>query len=62
VPVPKLKIDRAHSLALVAGKSVTVKIPPNAKAITLVLDMPNVSADLDSLAKVIDVFFNGRKA
>lgn len=59
---PMLRIDREHSLRLLAGQAVTVKVPANAKTVSFMLDLPKGTSSLDSFAHICDVVFNGRKA
>lgn len=53
-----IAIDREHSLDLLAGKPVTIKVPDGAKELTLKCAAVRES----SFAEVCDVFFNGRAA
>ena len=49
---------------LLFGEPVTIKVPEHAKTVTLVVDpftrVKHVT--LEPLEKLVDVFFNGRKA
>lgn len=56
----KVKIDTEHTIQLMEGKPIAVKIPSGATVLELQI-VPQ-SKDGDSLAKIIDVFFNGRSA
>lgn len=62
MPAPKLRIDREHTLRLLAGQAVTVKVPPGAKTLAFQLDKKTIENGGDSMAKILDVFFNGRPA
>jgi hypothetical protein len=55
-----VRIDKAHTLKLLRGEAVTIKVPPNAQAIRLQVEAPD--GDRNYLAELVDVFFNGRKA
>lgn len=55
----KIQIDQAHSLNLLRGQSIAIKVPAGAGVIQLRLTKP---VEPDSFAKVLDVFFNGRPA
>jgi hypothetical protein len=57
----KLQIDTAHSEGLMRGKPMTIKVPLGAKQIELCLSHRD-PMQLDSFAKALDVFFNGRSA
>jgi hypothetical protein len=57
----KILINALHSRALLLGEPVAIKVPEGAKIIELRLT-PSQIHPIDSMAKVIDVFFNGRKA
>jgi hypothetical protein len=61
---PIIRIDREHTMALLAGDSVTIKVPAGVETISLRLNMPTSkgSGVMDGLAKFADVFFNGRRA
>jgi len=52
-------IDRDHSVRLMRGKPVTIKVPKGATELTLHCAPAEHSF---SFAEVIDVFFNGRRA
>jgi len=58
----KIRIDRKHTLDLLAGRDVTIKIPAGTEAVNLIMDAPEIKTSMDGLAKCLDVFFNGRKA
>lgn len=60
--IARLKIDREHSLKLLMGQPVTIKVPPNAARLELRLDLAKSPRHDDSFAKICDVFFNGRRA
>jgi len=53
-------IDEAHSLQLMRGESIAIKVPPNTPV--LQLRLATLASTPDSFAKVLDVFFNGRPA
>ncbi len=57
----KLRIDAAHSLKLVRGEPVVVKVPMGTRQVELRLSHAEPEK-LDSFAKICDVFFNGRPA
>jgi hypothetical protein len=57
-PRPKLKIDRKHSLDLLAGKPITIRVPMGATSLTLQCERVRES----TTAEILDVFFNGRAA
>lgn len=54
-----VKIDRKHSLQLLHGDSITIKVPKDATELTLQLMTPERES---SMAEIMDVFFNGRPA
>ena len=54
----KIQIDLKHSMALVSGKPIAIKVPKNATIVQIRL----TPVRDDSFAKVLDVFFNGRPA
>lgn len=63
MPIPTLKIDREHTLRLLSGQPVAIKVPKGAPSVRLLLTLDFGGNDpLDGLAKCMDVFFNGRKA
>jgi len=52
-------IDEKRARMLLNGKVVTVRIPVNATSLQIRLQKPE---DGNSIAKIFDVFFNGREA
>lgn len=59
----KMGIDSEHAKALLAGKKIAIKVPPGAEVIELSMSFAvKYDGPLDGMAKVIDVFFNGRPA
>jgi hypothetical protein len=52
-------IDEKRARMLMEGKVVTVRIPANATALQIRLQKPEGT---NSVAKILDVFFNGRPA
>lgn len=57
----KVRIDKEHTLRLMAGKPIAIKVPEGADVIQLELAQVAGAAP-DSWAKLCDVFFNGRPA
>lgn len=57
----KIKIDAAHSLRLMYGKPVAIRIPRGATVLELRL-APQAKNFEDSFAKICDVVLNGRRA
>jgi hypothetical protein len=55
----KIQIDEAHTVQIVSGRAIAIKVPKGADVIELKLSPAVVQ---DSFAKLVDVFFNGRKA
>lgn len=63
MPTPTLKIDREHTLRLLAGQPIAIKFPKGAPAVRLLLTIDlDGKTPLDGVAKCMDVFFNGRRA
>lgn len=60
--IAKIKIDRKHSIDLLHGKPVTVKVPTGCEMVRIYLDSPELTNAFDGIAQCIDTFFNGRKA
>jgi hypothetical protein len=56
-----IRIDKKHSLDLLAGKSIAIKAPEGAEVIELSLAADSLPPP-DPSALLADVFFNGRRA
>jgi hypothetical protein len=54
-----VRIDEEHSMKLITGKTVSIRVPKDADVIELKLMHQRSN---NTLAKVIDVFFNCRPA
>lgn len=54
-----IRIDESHTKKLLSGERVTIKVPLGATKFSIQLTVPKHA---DSLAKLVDVFFNGRPA
>ncbi len=54
-----IRIDREHTRKLLAGETVAIKVPAGCTVLRLKLDVPE-GEHTAGLAKVLDVFFNGR--
>ena len=57
---PIVRIDAEHTVKLLRGKPVTIKVPGTATTVKLQLTPPPSSSS--ELVKLFDVFFNGRPA
>jgi hypothetical protein len=63
MPRVTVKIDREHTRRLLRGETVRIVVPEGLETMGLRLDVPDGNKpDGDSIAKILDVFFNGRKA
>ena len=58
--IVKLQIDTEHTLLLLEGKTVAVKLPAGTEVVELRI-VPQAK-DTNDFVKLVDVFFNGRKA
>lgn len=59
----RLKIDLAHTKKLFRGEPIVIKVPEGATLLEINLSAPKPKVESgDSIAKILDVFFNGRKA
>jgi len=57
----RLKIDLEHTKKILRGEPVTIKVPLGATHLELRFATPGQNSG-DSIAKILDVFFNGRPA
>lgn len=59
-----VRIDANHAAQLLAGRTVAIKVPDGADILEIVAEpLPASAAPIfHGLAKLADVFFNGRKA
>jgi hypothetical protein len=59
----KIGIDSEHAKKLLAGKQIAITIPQGAQVLELSFSFPiKAEGPLDGIAKLVDVFFNGRSA
>jgi hypothetical protein len=59
---PTIKVDAEHTARLAHGETVVLKVPPGAETLGIRLTKLPPGTPLDGMAKLCDVFFNGRKA
>jgi len=57
----RLQIDLEHTKKILRGEPVTIKVPEGATRLELRFATPRQDSG-DSIAKILDVFFNGRPA
>lgn len=58
----RIRIDQAHSAKLAKGEPVSFKVPKGTEVVQVRLSAPAADPLMSSIAKCMDVFFNGRKA
>jgi len=65
----KVTINGEHAVKLLAGETVTIHIPANTDTLELALKrdgdriaIGSASGLMGGMAKIMDVFFNGRRA
>jgi hypothetical protein len=58
----RVLVNKEHATKLLFGLPIIIKIPEGTTHLELNLDSASVRPPDASIAKIIDVFFNGRKA
>jgi hypothetical protein len=58
----RVRIDVGHTLDLLDGKPVAIAVPKGCEVLEIQLHRSAVPPASNSFAKLVDVFFNGRRA